>query len=160
MPRDRFDINTHVDLSGKKGNTGTTPYGCFVDQPGLFDPSFFQISPREAAGTDPMQRLALTTAYEALEMSGYVPNRTASSMLDRVGTFYGQTLDDYREANASQEIDPFYVTGGLRPFGPVSHWLHYASRKELSLTTLRAESISTSSSLAPAISSTLPVHPV
>ena len=67
-----------------------------------------------------MQRLALVSAYEALEMSGYVPNRTPSSMLDRVGTFYGQTLDDYREVNASQNVDAFYVTGGLRPFGPVS----------------------------------------
>ncbi len=67
-----------------------------------------------------MQRLALVTAHEALEMSGYVPNRTPSSMLHRVGTFYGQTIDDYREVNASQNIDAFYVTGGLRPFGPVS----------------------------------------
>ena len=67
-----------------------------------------------------MQWLALVSAYEALEMSGYVSNRTPSSMLDRVGTFYGQTIDDYREVNASQNIDAFYITGGLRPFGPVS----------------------------------------
>ncbi|CAM6003988.1 unnamed protein product, partial [Sphagnum balticum] len=120
IPKDRFDVDTHVDPSGKKKNTILTPYGCFIDQPGLFDASFFRISPREAATTDPMQRLSLVTAHEALEMSGYVPNRTPSSMLDRVGTFYGQTIDDYREVNASQNIDAFYVTGGLRPFGPVS----------------------------------------
>ena len=78
------------------------------------------MSPREAAQTDPMQRLALVTAYEALEMAGYVPNRTASSTLDRVGTFYGQTSDDYREINASQNIDTYFITGGIRAFGPVS----------------------------------------
>ncbi|KAL3445283.1 hypothetical protein BJX65DRAFT_297025 [Aspergillus insuetus] len=118
VPKDRFDVETHVDPSGKRKNTSSTPYGCFVDGLGLFDPSFFRMSPREAAVTDPMQRLILVTAYEALEMAGYVPNRTPSSMLDRVGTFYGQTLDDYREVNASQNVDTFYVTGNLRPFGP------------------------------------------
>lgn len=119
IPKDRFDIATHFDPSGTEKNTTATPYGCFIEEPGLFDPNFFQMSPREATITDPMQRLALVTAYEALEMSGYVPGRTPSSMLDRAGTFYGQTIDDYREVNAAQNIDPFYVTGGLRPFGPV-----------------------------------------
>jgi acyl transferase domain-containing protein len=120
VPKDRFNVETHVDSSGKKKNTILTPYGCFIDHPGFFDASFFRMSPREAAATDPMQRLSLVTAHEALEMSGYVPNRTPSTMLDRVGTFYGHTIDDYREINASQNIDAFYVTGGLRPFGPVS----------------------------------------
>lgn len=77
------------------------------------------MSPREAVQTDPMQRLALITAYEALEMAGYVPNRTPSTQLDRVGTFYGQTSDDWREINAAQEIDTYFITGGVRAFGPV-----------------------------------------
>ena len=67
-----------------------------------------------------MQRLALVTAHEALEMAGFVPNRTPSSMLERVGTFYGQTSDDYREMNAAQAIDTYFITGGIRAFGPVS----------------------------------------
>ena len=65
-----------------------------------------------------MQRMAITTAYEALEMSGYVPNRTRSTKLDRIGTFYGQTSDDWREINAAQEVDTYYITGGVRAFGP------------------------------------------
>ncbi|PYH97266.1 hypothetical protein BO71DRAFT_438922 [Aspergillus ellipticus CBS 707.79] len=125
IPHDRFNVATHVNPSGKKDNTSATPYGCFLEEPGLFDPSFFHMSPREATVTDPMQRLALVCAYEALEMSGYVSNRTPSSMLDRAGTFYGQTIDDYRDVNASQNIDPFYVTGGLRPFGPGRINYHY-----------------------------------
>jgi hypothetical protein len=105
VPKDRFDINTHVDPSGKARNTSHTPYGCWIEKPGLFDPRFFNMSPREAFQTDPMQRMALSTAYEALEMSGYVPNRTRSTKLDRIGTFYGQTSDDWREINAAQDVD-------------------------------------------------------
>lgn len=64
-----------------------------------------------------MQRLALVTAYEALEMSGFVPNRTPSSHLSRVGTFYGQASDDYREVNACQKIGTYGTPGTVRAFG-------------------------------------------
>ncbi|OAA61847.1 polyketide synthase [Niveomyces insectorum RCEF 264] len=118
VPPDRFPAATHVDPTGKSINTSHTPYGCWIEKPGLFDPRFFNMSPREALQTDPMQRMALTTAYEALEMSGYVPNRTPSTRLDRIGTFYGQTSDDWREINAAQEVDTYFITGGVRAFGP------------------------------------------
>ena len=90
-----------------------------VEEPGLFDARFFNMSPREATQTDPMHRLGLVTAYEALEMSGYVPNRTPSTHLDRIGTFYGQTSDDWREINAAQDVDTYFITGGVRAFAPV-----------------------------------------
>lgn len=118
VPAERFPVETHVDPTGKAINTSHTPYGCWIENPGHFDPRFFNMSPREAFQTDPMQRMALTTAYEALEMSGYVPNRTPSTRLDRIGTFYGQTSDDWREINAAQEVDTYYITGGVRAFGP------------------------------------------
>ncbi|KAK4230211.1 PaPKS1 melanin biosynthesis polyketide synthase encoded by the PaPKS1 protein [Podospora fimiseda] len=118
VPADRFDVKTHYDPTGKRINTSHTPYGCWIENPGFFDPRFFNMSPREALQTDPMQRMALTTAYEALEMSGYVPNRTPTTRLDRIGTFYGQTSDDWRELNAAQEVDTYYITGGVRAFGP------------------------------------------
>jgi iron transport multicopper oxidase len=118
VPPDRFDVRTHVDPAGKVRNTSHTPFGCWIENPGLFDPRFFNMSPREAYQTDPMQRLALATAYEALEMSGYVPNRTRSTQLDRIGTFYGQTSDDWREINAAQQVDTYFITGGVRAFGP------------------------------------------
>ena len=118
IPADRFDVDTHFDPEGKKMNTSWTPYGCFIDEPGLFDAPFFNMSPREALQTDPMQRLAIVTAYEALERAGYVPNRTASTNLHRVGTSYGQASDDYREVNTAQEISTYFITGGCRAFGP------------------------------------------
>ncbi len=118
IPADRFDVDTHYDPTGKRVNTSHTPYGCFIDEPGLFDAPFFNMSPREAQQTDPMQRLALVTAYEALERAGYVANRTSSTDLHRIGTFYGQASDDYREVNAGQEVSTYYIPGGCRAFGP------------------------------------------
>nr|QNT61260.1 polyketide synthase [Chrysosporium merdarium] len=118
VPADRYDVETHTDPTGKTRNTSLTPFGCFVDQPGLFDAGFFNMSPREAAQTDPMARLGIVTAYEALEQSGFVQNRTAASKKERVGTFYGQACDDYREVNSAQEVDTYYITGGCRAFAP------------------------------------------
>ncbi|CAG8014936.1 unnamed protein product [Penicillium nalgiovense] len=112
----RFDIDAHYDPTWKKLNSSHTQYGCFIERPGLFDPPFFNISPMEAYQTDPMGRLALVTAYEALEMSGSVPNRTPSSMLNRIGTFYGQTSDDWRTLNAAEKIDMYYIPGTNRAF--------------------------------------------
>ncbi|KAI0175049.1 hypothetical protein BJ166DRAFT_460527 [Pestalotiopsis sp. NC0098] len=118
IPADRFDVETHHDPTGKRVNTTMTPYGCFIDEPGLFDAGFFNMSPREAQQTDPMQRLALVTAYEALERAGYVANRTSATNLHRIGTFYGQASDDYREVNTAQEISTYFIPGGCRAFGP------------------------------------------
>jgi monodictyphenone polyketide synthase len=118
IPADRFDIETHFDATGKDLNKTMTQYGCFIDDPGLFDAPFFNMSPREAQVVDPQMRLSLVTAYEALERSGYVGNRTASTRLERIGTYYGQAADDYREVNQGQEVSTYYIPGGCRAFGP------------------------------------------
>lgn len=128
IPKDRFDVDAHYDPEGKKNNTSHTPYGCFIEEPGLFDPRFFNMSPREATSTDPMHRLALVTAYEALEMSGFVLNSTPSSQQDRVGTFYGQTSDDWREVNAAQNIETYFIPGGVRAFAPGRISYHFGFR--------------------------------
>lgn len=115
---DRFNVDTHCDPTGKRKNTSLTPYGVFIDRPGYFDTRLFNMSPREAAQTDPQQRLLLLTTYEALEMAGYSPNRTPSTNTCRTGSFIGQTSDDWREVNASQNVDTYFITGGIRAFGP------------------------------------------
>ncbi|KAF2024556.1 polyketide synthase [Setomelanomma holmii] len=118
IPADRFDIKTHYDPEGKDLNKTMTQYGCFIDDPGFFDPSFFNMSPREAMAVDPQMRLSLVTAYEALERAGFVGNRTFSTKLERIGTYYGQAADDYREVNQGQEVGTYYIPGGCRAFGP------------------------------------------
>ncbi|KAL4796711.1 hypothetical protein BDV19DRAFT_387903 [Aspergillus venezuelensis] len=118
VPANRYDVKTHTDPTGRRNNTSNTPFGCFIDNPDLFDSGFFDMSPREAAQTDPTHRLALLTAYEALEHSGYVPGRTLSTTRDTVGTVYGECSDDYREANAGQDIDMYFIPGNYRAFAP------------------------------------------
>ncbi|KAJ5969277.1 hypothetical protein N7501_005525 [Penicillium viridicatum] len=118
IPSDRFDPAKYVSKDGKEKNKSTTEYGNFMESPGMFDARFFNMSPREAMQTDPQQRLALVTAYEALEMAGYVPGRTSSTQMERIGTFFGQTTDDYKDVNVVQEIDTYYVSGVVRAFGP------------------------------------------
>ncbi|KAJ5714339.1 Non-reducing polyketide synthase vrtA [Penicillium malachiteum] len=128
VPADRFDLETHHDPTGKIENATQTPYGNFIDRPGFFDASFFKMSPREAEQTDPMQRLALVTAYEAIEMAGIVPGRIASSRPSRFGTFYGQASDDWRELNASQNIGTYAVPGGERAFanGRINYFFKFS----------------------------------
>ena len=114
IPADRFSVETHFDPTGQKVNATHTPYGCFVEEPGLFDPAFFNMSPREAEQADPMHRLALVTAYEALERAGFVASDSVN--MHMIGSFYGQSSDDYREVNSGQEIGTYWIPGGCRAF--------------------------------------------
>lgn len=118
IPESRFDISKHYDPTGQKKNAILTKYGCFLDNPGDFDCRLFNISPREAAQMDPMQRLLLMTTYEALEMSGYTRNGTLSTDSRRIATFFGQAADDQREINHVEGIDVYYVPGLARAFAP------------------------------------------
>ncbi|OAA35274.1 polyketide synthase [Metarhizium rileyi] len=118
IPKDRFIWEAHYDEEGKETNKCRVKHGCFLESPGLFDARFFNMSPREAENTDPAQRLAILTTYEALEMAGFVRNRTPSTQDNRVGVFFGATSDDWREVNASQDVDTYLIPGGNRAFCP------------------------------------------
>lgn len=117
-PANRWDVKTHVDPTLKRKNTSATPWGCWLNNPGLFDRSFFSISPREAPQMDPAQRIALMCAYEALEMAGIVPDATPSTMRSRVGVFIGATSNDWCETNSAQDVDFYFIPGGNRAFIP------------------------------------------
>lgn len=78
------------------------------------------MSPRQVAQTDPIQRLMLLCTYEALEEAGYSHEGRHAR---QVGSFIGQSSDDWREVNAAQNIDTFHIPGGNRAF--VSGRLNY-----------------------------------
>ncbi|KAL0944874.1 uncharacterized protein CTRU02_202761 [Colletotrichum truncatum] len=103
MPTERF----------AQGSLDALPTGCFLDDAGQFDTQFFNMSGRATLQTDPAHRLLLLVTHEALEMSGY----NAALHTRHVGTYIGQATDDWREYNMDPD-DPYYVTGGLRAFGP------------------------------------------
>jgi iterative type I PKS product template protein len=139
VPALHWDARTHVDTSAHpRKNTSATPYGCWLKDPEEFDARFFNISPKEAPQIDPAQRLALMTAYEAIERAGIVPDATPSTRPDRVGVFYGVTSNDWvsifmqehslshadvpfylqMETNSAQDIDAHMIPGGNRAFIP------------------------------------------
>ncbi|MDH3538110.1 MAG: polyketide synthase, partial [Gammaproteobacteria bacterium] len=64
----------------------------------LFDASFFGYTPRQAELMDPQQRLFLESAWEALEGSGYVPDRYQG----RIGVFAGESWETYLLNNLYQ----------------------------------------------------------
>lgn len=118
IPANRFDREAHYDATGQRKNTSQILNGCWVKDPSLFDPQFFHMSPREACQTDPAQRLAILTAYEALEMAGFVVDRTPSTRRNRVGVYYGTTSNDWGEVNSAQNIDTYFIPGANRAFIP------------------------------------------
>lgn len=118
VPPLHWNKSTHFDPTGSGKNTSATPYGCWLDDPAAFDARFFNVSPREAPQIDPAQRIALMTAYEAIEQAGIVPDATPSTRRDRVGVFYGVTSNDWMETNSAQKIDTYFIPGGNRAFIP------------------------------------------
>lgn len=118
VPPLHWSKSTHFDPTGNGKNTSATPYGCWLDDPAAFDARFFNVSPREAPQIDPAQRIALMTAYEAIEQAGIVPDATPSTRRDRVGVFYGVTSNDWMETNSAQKIDTYFIPGGNRAFIP------------------------------------------
>lgn len=56
-----------------------------------FDAAFFDITPKEAAATDPQQRLFLECCWQAMENAGYVPGEGNT----RVGVFASANFNAY-----------------------------------------------------------------
>lgn len=100
-------------------------HGCFIENPGHFDARLFNVSPREAAQMDPMQRLLLMSSYEALEMAGYTHGGSLSTGSKRIATYFGQAADDMKEINLQEGIDMYYVPGLARAFAPGRLNHHY-----------------------------------
>ena len=79
--------------------------GTVIDNIEMFDAEFFGFSPREAQLTDPQHRIFLECAWEALEHSGYSPDRFTGL----VGVFAGCGPNRYVNGPA-QNSDPSRIT--------------------------------------------------
>ncbi|WP_433381558.1 SDR family NAD(P)-dependent oxidoreductase [Streptosporangium sp. CA-115845] len=97
----RDGVDAVTDAPADRWNPGAVPAeldspglrrGGFLDRVAGFDCEFFGMSPREAAATDPRQRLALELTWEALENARVVPETLRGGA---IGVFLGATGDDY-----------------------------------------------------------------
>src|SRR5262245_4393610 len=92
VPSERWDKEAFYDPDPDSPGKMYCWHGGFLDGIDQFDPSFFDISPREAVNIDPQQRLLLEVSWEALEHAGIAAIRLSGS---QTGVFIGVSLDDY-----------------------------------------------------------------
>ncbi|WP_440083610.1 type I polyketide synthase [Streptosporangium sp. LJ11] len=118
VPADRWEPG--VAAAGE----GRPPAGGFVGGIDRFDAEFFAMSPREAAATDPQQRLMLELAWESFEDARIVPATLRGS---RTGVFVGAMADDYAKLLArsgAEAITRHSLTGTHR--GIIANRVSYA----------------------------------
>ncbi|GAB6988522.1 type I polyketide synthase [Paenibacillus pini] len=81
--------------------------GGFMPEIDKFDPSFFHLSPREAALMEPKQKMMLQTMWSAVEDAGYGGDQINGS---RTGVFLGDSndfYDGYRQHLLLQNVDDY-----------------------------------------------------
>jgi myxalamid-type polyketide synthase MxaB len=111
IPPDRWEVDKYFSTQpGTKGKTSAAGGG-FIDAIDQFDPKFFNFSPKEAQYLDPQHRLALETAWEALEDANIDPTRLKGST---GGVYFGISCFDYTlETGAlpDEDLDAYVGTG-------------------------------------------------
>ena len=110
VPADRWSADAWFDADPDAPGKITSGAGGFLRDLDRFDAPFFGFTPREAASTDPQQRLVLEVSWEALERAGMAPDRLAGR---QGAVFVGVSATDYLRllfADPSR-IDGYYGTG-------------------------------------------------
>ena len=76
----------------------------------LFEPSFFGVSPREAAQMDPQQRVLLELVWHAIEDAGIPASKIAGST---TGVYIGASTTDYSDLRLGDpaSTDSYFMTG-------------------------------------------------
>ncbi|MEX2631027.1 MAG: SDR family NAD(P)-dependent oxidoreductase [Tistlia sp.] len=94
VPADRWPLEGFFEADSEVAVAQGRSYGKwggFLEEVTAFDPLFFNISPKEAVGIDPQERLFLQTAWATLEDAGYTRERLARDFDRRLGVFVGIT---------------------------------------------------------------------
>lgn len=98
LPRDRgWDLDRIFELPHRMGWGPVPDSGGFLHDATRFDAPFFGVTPREAEGMDPQQRVAMRTAWQALQQAGIDP----ASLIGeghRAGVFMGVSPNAYGPA--------------------------------------------------------------
>jgi acyl transferase domain-containing protein/acyl carrier protein len=112
VPADRWDHEALYDPDPETPGRIVTRNGGFLERIDAFDPEFFGITPREAAGMDPQQRMVLEVCWEALENAGQSPKGLEGSA---TGVFIGAAASDYAylqlQAGDPNLLDAHFASG-------------------------------------------------
>jgi acyl transferase domain-containing protein len=119
IPSERWDVDAFYDSAPEAVGKMVTRWGGFLSDLERFDPTFFELSAREAVSTDPQLRLMLETSWEALERAGITAGELMGS---RTGVFMGLIGGEYVGRAVSEGYD---VLGGSPSsmVGRLSYWL-------------------------------------
>ncbi|WP_455433118.1 type I polyketide synthase [Streptomyces ossamyceticus] len=111
FPTDRgWPLHRLHDPEGTAPDSSYVDHGGFLSDAALFDPAFFNISPREAPAMDPQQRLLLETSWEALERAAIDPSTLRGS---RTGVYVGVSEQGHtaRLLDAATDVEGYFATG-------------------------------------------------
>jgi acyl transferase domain-containing protein/NADPH:quinone reductase-like Zn-dependent oxidoreductase/NADP-dependent 3-hydroxy acid dehydrogenase YdfG/acyl carrier protein len=109
-PLRRWSIERFLRAGDPSPGFSYTFAGGYLNDPFGFDPTPFNISPREAQQMDPQQRLLLTATWQAFEDAGLPPSSLAGR---NVGVYVGASLADYQSVGAFDPavIGSHFMTG-------------------------------------------------
>ena len=111
VPADRWNVDAFYDADPDAIGRMRTRWGGFLAEDIFaFDPSFFDMSPREALSLDPQQRILLQVAYEAIQ-DGHTTIRALQKA--RTGVFVGISTNDFAtsQRHGRANVDIFAGTG-------------------------------------------------
>jgi acyl transferase domain-containing protein/enoyl-CoA hydratase/carnithine racemase/acyl carrier protein len=109
IPRHRWDIDACYQAGDPAPGKTNSRWMGHLEEYDLFDPQFFDISPKEAMSMDPQQRVYLQTAWHAIEHAGYDPRSLSGS---RCGVFVGCGPGDYQLLSRDLQTSALGFTGG------------------------------------------------
>jgi acyl transferase domain-containing protein/enoyl-CoA hydratase/carnithine racemase/acyl carrier protein/SAM-dependent methyltransferase len=108
VPANRWDVNAHYRPGGAVADKTNSRWIGALEDYDLFDPLFFNISPKEAESIDPQQRLFLQACWHSIEDAGYDARSLSGS---KCGVFAGCTYGDYHLLSAEQQRSGQGFTG-------------------------------------------------
>lgn len=93
IPHNRWNMEKYYDAVKGRSGKYYCKWGGFMDNIDMFDPLFFNISPREAEMIDPQERMFLQTVWHTIEDAGYTKEELSTCT---TGVFVGVTYGDYQ----------------------------------------------------------------
>ncbi|ARM34745.1 SDR family NAD(P)-dependent oxidoreductase [Legionella longbeachae] len=102
VPKNRWNVDEYYDPDRDKADKIIGRKGGFLNNPQLFDASFFKIATVEAKQMDPQHRLFLEVAIRALNHANLTLGSLSNS---NTGVFYGTSAQDYSQLNYKDNIE-------------------------------------------------------